>query len=281
MLHNVCDINVWRLLMTKFHIIWVTRKKYLYENRNICQQLFVAFRLEYTCIFLQWTVVLLHQGFTDRRIASRTGRVSRSLPFVTICYSKNICYIFIFQIVKFPNVLKLPKLISFSGLAGRSRTTFAVRWAHSFIWICSKYIIGLGFQVSALHFFFSIHEEKFSIMRYGSPYRKVWKISIVVTKLSLGIQKSVEQTVKTATSLLVTDVGDGVCWRQVWDDGVTRFGDQFEMLRTILSIEKVTNINYDFAAHILELSSFSNHQHNIVNNITVAITDITSEILLR
>ena len=166
---------------------------YLYENQNTCQQLSVAFLLEYTCIFWQLTVVLLHQGFFNHRSVQQTGFVCLSLSFITICYAKDIRYIFIFQIIEFPNVLKLPILISFSGLDGRCRTSSlhgcSVWWAKSFIWICSKYIIGFSFQIPAQHFFFGIMEEKFTIVRYRRPNWKVWEISVVITKLWRGIQK--------------------------------------------------------------------------------------------
>ena len=59
----------------------------------------------------------------------------------------------------------------------------SIKWAKSFIWICSKYIIGFGFQVPALHLFFGIVKEKFTIVRYRRPNWKIWKISVVITKL--------------------------------------------------------------------------------------------------
>ena len=112
-------IQLYQMLVTRIGdgcIRDVGDESYLYENQNTCQQLFVAFLLEYIYIFLQQTVVLLHRGFFDPRSASRPVR--RSPSFVTICYSENIRNIFISQIIKFPNILKLPILISFSGLTG-------------------------------------------------------------------------------------------------------------------------------------------------------------------
>ena len=57
----------------------------------------------------------------------------------------------------------------------------------------------------------------------------------------------------TVTSMLVTDVGDQMCWWQVWD-----VHDQFRLL-------------------VIDLIHLGNHQHNDVTNITVTVMDSSSD----
>ena len=65
--------------------------------------------------------------------------------------------------------------------------------------------------------------------------------------------------------MFLADVGDEMCWLQLWD-----VGDRFNALKN-RQYNKNSRQQYDFATNILNLSQSKSHQNNIVTNTTIAI----------
>ena len=63
--------------------------------------------------------------------------------------------------------------------------------------------------------------------------------------------------------MLVTDVGDKMCWRQLWDvgDGFGRFFTNILYLLTLVSGQQKDVTNFE----ILSLTSKNNHQDKVTN----------------